>query len=196
MIFFFDDFMKKKMIIGIFGKKGHGKDTIADYLVKNYNFHKLTYAEPIKKICRDIFSLSEEQLTNHNLKEIIDPRWKKSPRQIMQLIGTDLFRNTFSEDIWVNILFEKAKRLLLEGKNIVISDIRHSNELEKLFQLSDNVLIFNVIRDIKNEKEDNHPTEQFHYEKKFPIQTIYNTTLEELYSEINSIIHKNDDRLN
>ncbi len=44
------------MIIGIFGKKGHGKDTIADYLVDNYNFHKLSYAEPIKKICREIMS--------------------------------------------------------------------------------------------------------------------------------------------
>lgn len=176
------------MIVGIFGKKGHGKDTIADYLVQKYNFHKLTYAEPIKKICKDIFSLSDEQLTNHRLKEIVDPRWDKSPREIMQLIGTDLFRKTFSNNIWVNILREKAKLLLLEGKNIVISDIRHTNELEHLFTLSNNVLIFNVIRDIKDEKEDNHPTEQFHYEKNIPIEKIYNTTLEELYVQIDSKI--------
>ena len=176
------------MIVGIFGKKGHGKDTIADYLVQKYNFHKLTYAEPIKKICKDIFSLSNEQLTNHGLKEIVDPRWDKSPREIMQLIGTDLFRKTFSNNIWVNILREKAKLLLLEGKNIVISDIRHTNELEHLFTLSNNVLIFNVIRDIKDEKEDNHPTEQFHYEKNIPIEKIYNTTLEELYVQIDSKI--------
>lgn len=176
------------MIIGIFGKKGHGKDTIADYLVNYHNFHKLTYAEPIKKICKEIFSLSEDQLNNHTLKEEIDPRWNKSPRQIMQLIGTDLFRKTFSEDIWVNILCEKAKKLLLEGKNIVISDIRHSNELEKLFTLSNHVLILQVIRDIKDEKEDNHPTEQFHYEEKLPIHKIYNTTLEELYVQIDSKI--------
>ena len=176
------------MIIGIFGKKGHGKDTIADYLVNYHNFHKLTYAETIKKICKEIFSLSEDQLNNHTLKEEIDPRWNKSPRQIMQLIGTDLFRKTFSEDIWVNILCEKAKKLLLEGKNIVISDIRHSNELEKLFTLSNHVLILQVIRDIKDEKEDNHPTEQFHYEEKLPIHKIYNTTLEELYVQIDSKI--------
>ena len=176
------------MIVGIFGKKGHGKDTIADYLVQKYNFHKLTYAEPIKKICKDIFSLSNEQLTNHYLKEMIDPRWEKSPREIMQLIGTDLFRKTFSDNIWVNILREKAKLLLLAGKNIVISDIRHKNELEHLFTLSDNILIFNVIRDIKDEKEDNHPTEQFHYEKDIPIEKIYNTTLEELYVQIDSKI--------
>jgi adenylate kinase family enzyme len=176
------------MIIGIFGKKGHGKDTIADYLVENYNFHKLSYAEPIKKICKEIFSLSDEQLINHTLKEEIDPRWDKSPRQIMQLIGTDLFRKTFSEDIWVNILGEKAKKLLVEGKNIVISDIRHTNELEHLFTLSNNVLILQVIRDIKDEKEDNHPTEQFYYKEKIPIQKIYNTTLKELYLQIDSKI--------
>lgn len=183
------------MIIGIIGKKGHGKDTIADYLVQKYDFHKLTYAEPIKKICKDIFSLSNEQLTNHDLKETIDPRWKKSPREIMQLIGTDLFRKTFSDNIWVDILSEKAKLLLLEGKHIVISDIRHSNELEHLFTLSDNVLLFHVIRDIKNEKEDNHPTEQFQYEKdNIPIQKIYNTTIKELYEQIDSIIHNNNNR--
>lgn len=176
------------MIVGIFGKKGHGKDTIADYLVQKYQFHKLTYAEPIKKICKDIFSLSNEQLTNHYLKEMVDPRWEKSPREIMQLIGTDLFRKTFSDNIWVNILREKAKLLLLAGKNIVISDIRHLNELEHLFTLSDNILIFNVIRDIKDEKEDNHPTEQFQYEKNIPIEKIYNTTLEELYVQIDSKI--------
>ena len=172
------------MIVGIFGKKGHGKDTIADYLVQKYKFHKLTYAEPIKKICKDIFSFSHEQLTNHTLKETVDPRWKKSPREIMQLIGTDLFRKTFSDDIWVDILREKAKVLLSQGENIVVSDIRHSNELEVLFTLSKDVLILNVIRDIKDDKEDNHPTEQFHYEKNIPIYKIYNTTLEELYLQI------------
>jgi hypothetical protein len=106
----------------------------------------------------------------------------------MQLIGTDLFRKTFSEDIWVNILGEKAKKLLVEGKNIVISDIRHTNELEHLFTLSNNVLILQVIRDIKDEKEDNHPTEQFYYKEKIPIQKIYNTTLKELYLQIDSKI--------
>lgn len=180
------------MIVGIIGKKGHGKDTIADYLVSKYQFHKITYAEPIKKICKEIFYLSEEQLIDHNLKEKIDPRWEKSPRQIMQLIGTDLFRKTFSEDIWVNILREKAKQLLLEGKNIVISDIRHSNELENLYTLSDNVLILQVTRNIKEEKEDNHPTEQFNYNKDIPIHKIKNTTFEELYSKIDSIIYNNN----
>lgn len=184
------------MIIGIFGKKCHGKDTIADYLVQKYQFHKLTYAEPIKKICKDIFSLSNEQLTNHSLKETVDPRWEKSPREIMQLIGTELFRKTFSEDIWVNILREKAKLLLLEGKNIVISDIRHKNELEHLFTLSDNVLIFHVIRDLYNGKEDYHSTEQFHYEKDIPIHKIYNTSYKELYSQIDSIIHNNNNLMN
>ena len=48
------------MIIGIFGKKGHGIDTIADYLVNYHNFNKLTYAEPIKKICKELdFMISD-----------------------------------------------------------------------------------------------------------------------------------------
>ena len=51
-------------------------------------------------------------------------------------------------------------------------------------------------KDIKNEKEDNHPTEQFHYEKDIPIEKIYNTTIKELYEQIDSIIHNNNNLMN
>ena len=38
-------------IIGILGNKRVGKDTVADYLVKNYGFIKYNFADPIKEIC-------------------------------------------------------------------------------------------------------------------------------------------------
>jgi hypothetical protein len=50
------------MIIGISGLAGSGKDTCADFLVGRYGFVKRSFADPVKKIAREVFAFSDEQL--------------------------------------------------------------------------------------------------------------------------------------
>lgn len=50
------------MIIGISGLAGSGKDTAADFLVKNHGFTKTFFATPIKDFCEMVFHFSREQL--------------------------------------------------------------------------------------------------------------------------------------
>lgn len=50
------------MIVGLSGVAGSGKDFIADLLVKNHGFVKVALADPLKRICQDVFEFSEEQL--------------------------------------------------------------------------------------------------------------------------------------
>lgn len=50
------------MIIGLCGQAGVGKDTVADFLVKNHGFVKVALADPLKRICREVFDFSDEQL--------------------------------------------------------------------------------------------------------------------------------------
>jgi len=50
------------MIIGITGKAGAGKDTAADVLVERFNFVKVALADPLKRICQEVFDFSDEQL--------------------------------------------------------------------------------------------------------------------------------------
>jgi len=50
------------MIIGIAGNAGSGKDTVADHLVKNHGFVKVSLADPLKRIVRDVFAFTDEQL--------------------------------------------------------------------------------------------------------------------------------------
>jgi hypothetical protein len=50
------------MIIGICGKAGSGKDTTADFLVKNHGFVKVAFADVLKRIVREDFDFSDEQL--------------------------------------------------------------------------------------------------------------------------------------
>jgi len=131
------------MIIGISGQARHGKDTIADYLVKNYGFQKMSLAQPLKEICRTIFSFNDEQLYGDQ-KESVDPRWGITPRHCLQFIGTELFRQQIGQllpeigdDIWVYCLCERLKTLFQEKPDtkVVICDVRFKNEYQALNNL-------------------------------------------------------------
>ena len=50
------------MLIGICGLAGSGKDTSADHLVAKHGFVKLSFADPLKRVARDIYRFSDEQL--------------------------------------------------------------------------------------------------------------------------------------
>src|SRR3990167_3895332 len=64
-----------KIIIGIGAQARVGKDTIADYLVKEYGFRKTSMASSLKEgIGRGVFGFNDEQLYG-NLKEVVDKFW-------------------------------------------------------------------------------------------------------------------------
>ena len=50
------------MIIGLCGNAGVGKDAVADFLVRNYHFVKVAFADPIKRAAMEWWDFSEEQL--------------------------------------------------------------------------------------------------------------------------------------
>ena len=50
------------MLIGFCGNAGAGKDTASDFLVSQDGFVKVALADPLKRICRDVFAFSDEQL--------------------------------------------------------------------------------------------------------------------------------------
>lgn len=50
------------LILGLSGLAGCGKDYTANVLVERYGFVKVAFADPLKRICREVFDFSEEQL--------------------------------------------------------------------------------------------------------------------------------------
>lgn len=66
------------MIIGITGKAGSGKDTVADLLVHEHGFVKVAMADPLKRICMDLFGFSYQQLWGPSkLRDAPDPRFPR-----------------------------------------------------------------------------------------------------------------------
>ena len=71
------------MIIGLCGLAGSGKDTVADFLVKDHDFVKVACADPLKRICRDVFGFTDEQLWGSSqFRNEPDRRYPRNDRYI------------------------------------------------------------------------------------------------------------------
>lgn len=119
----------KGIIIGLSHKRCRGKDTTADYLCYRYNFHKVAFADALKEAARTIFGLSQEQLYGE-LKQSRDPFWNRTPRELLQLLGTEAGRNIFGDDIWIKALYRKISAH--PERSFVIPDARFLNEVEAI----------------------------------------------------------------
>lgn len=51
-----------KKLLGLSGLAGAGKDATADILVRDHGFVKVSLADPMKRICADVFDWDEERL--------------------------------------------------------------------------------------------------------------------------------------
>jgi hypothetical protein len=129
------------MIIGICGLIGSGKGTVADFLVEQRGFTKISFADRLKDGVASVFGWDREMLEGNTddsraWREKVDPYWSTelgnpvTPRLVLQLFGTDCMRNGFYDGIWVSLV----KKQLLENpdSNFVIPDVRFENEAEMI----------------------------------------------------------------
>lgn len=117
-----------KQLIGLHGRAGVGKDTIADYLKDEYAFYKYSLASPLKKAAAILFALPEHVFQDSFHKEVSDSFWGLSPREILQRLGTEAMRQTFGEDHWLRLAELNLGDLL--SARVVFPDVRFQNEAE------------------------------------------------------------------
>ena len=139
------------MLIGLTGKKGCGKSSIARILRDNHGFKIMSFATPIKRML-EAMGIERENLNDPCLKEVELPEFGKSPRQLMQLLGTEFARNMIHPNIWIYVM----ERELGEPKNVVIDDVRFHNEAQ-MIRGYDGIVI-EVLRG-KHLMEDGHVSE-------------------------------------
>jgi len=180
-------------IIGVSGCKRSGKDTIGKYLVNNHGFVRIAFADSLKDACKIIFGFSDEQVHGDEAKEVVDEYWEHTPREILQKVGTELFRDTLpsvcqniSKDVWIRSVDRKIKNLQKLGHNkFVITDLRFPNEAQFIKQ--NGGTIWKVSRNFKSSQTD-HQSEALIDDLPYDHLFDNSRTIDDLFENVENMI--------
>ncbi|MBR20773.1 MAG: hypothetical protein CMA64_11625 [Euryarchaeota archaeon] len=190
------------MIIGLCGLMGSGKGTVADILVEEQKFQKISFADKLKDAVSILFDWDREMLEGDTpdsryWREQEDKFWtnetgrKITPRLVLQEFGTDCMRNGFFDGVWVS--FVRKKIIENPNQNFVIPDVRFTNEAEVIKGLNGKVwcvkrgpdpLWFRQYQDLDVEPQDVHPSEWRWAKVSFDFNIYNEGTLDDLKSQV------------
>ena len=178
-------------VIGIAGWARSGKDTIADYLVNNNGYKKFSFSTPMKTAMEKLNPNIRILTTNQDLplKDAVDYfGWEElktiSPdiRPLLQRFGTEVGREMFGDDFWVNYALDSIP----DGTKAIIADVRYPNEANAIKALGGKV--YRVLRDGVGPAND-HPSEHALEGYEFDGQIDNNGTLDNLYYIVDEIVN-------
>jgi hypothetical protein len=119
-------------IIGLLGRSRAGKDTIAEFICNQhpeYQIIRLSYS--LKKASCCLYDYTMDQVESSS-KEVIDPRWNKTPRETIQSL-TNYMMNYMGHDFFTKKLFQAYD----QGKYssyMIIPDIRYPHDIKEIEQ--------------------------------------------------------------
>lgn len=148
-------------IIGVTGRKGHGKTHFCKFLGERLTGHieYINFKTPLLEMARQIGW---------------DGKKDDRGRRLLQRLGTDVVRECIDPDYWVMRWKHSVDRALHWGSDLVVlvDDVRFNNEAAgvKVF----GGLIVEVYTPDQDLSEDNHPSEggimQSYIDKRYELQ--------------------------
>ncbi len=124
------------MIIGLSGYARSGKDTVAQFLVENYGYTRVAFADKIKQMLLELNPYVGIGFSNHSHTTLADlvtlSGWdgaKEHPevRRLLQNLGVSA-RNYLNDEVWINA----ALGTPTQNDGLVITDVRFTNEAEAI----------------------------------------------------------------
>jgi len=113
-------------LIGITGRAGAGKNTVAAMVPGAVT---IQLADPLYAMVAAMTGLPESLLRDRQAKERPLPGLGKSPRQLLQTLGTEWGREQLGRDVWVSLCQRRVEQLAEAGWDaVVVADIRFDNE--------------------------------------------------------------------
>jgi signal transduction histidine kinase len=178
------------MIIGLSGYAQTGKDTIADYLIKNYGFTRVSFADPIREALYKLnpnIRLAESY--GASLSHAVDSmgweevkRLSADARELLQRLGTEVGRSMFGDSFWVDMAMEKAR----SHDKVVFTDVRYPNELQAIVEASG--AVWRVVKDNVG-AVNRHASETALDDYQFEYIIFNNDTIESLYESIDNFMN-------
>ena len=194
------------MIIGICGLIGSGKGTVADTLVNEYKFTKLSFADKLKDGVSEVFGWDRQMLegdteSSRYWREQPDQYWSEkfgkptTPRWVLQYFGTEVMRGQMYDGIWVDSCIGRYK-----GQNTVIADTRFPNEVKQIRERGGKIILVKRGQDPdwfvdyvegNIEPKDIHTSEYAWAKEEFDFVIENNGSKDELYTKIDDLIVSN-----
>lgn len=126
-------------LVGLTGRARHGKNAVADILVKDFGFTQMSFAAPLKEMAvrvdpvigwlmdQGAIHLSAALALHDNDEERIKETYPEY-RRFLQRLGTEGLRH-LDDRFWVDLTMRQVQRLLSAGERVVITDARFPNEI-------------------------------------------------------------------
>jgi hypothetical protein len=130
-------------LIGIAGKARSGKDTLANILMNEHGFIKLSMALPLKAASAPLFAWPEGRVHEDDFKLFDDPFWGFTVREGYQRLG-DAMKREFGEDFWARTWLCTYSQIK-DKFSVVVPDIRFEEEAAMIRSLGG--VIVHISRD-------------------------------------------------
>ena len=172
----------KFIVIGLAGRARAGKNTVAEILEAiEPSFCQCAYADALRIEVIEAFNVSSDLFNNDDLKERKDPALAvvrcgdiefiermtalghnliapRTPREIMQLWGTEYRRNQRS-DYWIDKLSQLIhEKIKCGARKFVVTDVRFEDEAQLIKKMNGQVWL--IQRDIADIKPAGHRSER------------------------------------
>jgi len=144
-----------KTVIGFCGFARSGKNTAADYLVREYGFTLIAFADPMREFLyamNPIVAAVANSATTTKYVRVQDvinevgwDGYKATPygqeiRELLQREGTNAGRKVLGDTVWMD---EIMKRIRRAKGHVVISDVRFEDECDFIRNLGGEVIRVN-----------------------------------------------------
>ena len=117
-------------IIGLVGRYRVGKDTVAEYIIEQFNEYKIErLSNPLKKAVCNLYNFTPEQVES-NQKEEIDKRYGFTPREAIVSL-TNYMMSIMDVDHFTKLLYNKYDTGDT-SKYIILPDIRYPHDIDEV----------------------------------------------------------------
>lgn len=132
------------MLIGLCGAAGAGKNTVAEALCLKYGWIQFGFADPVYAAVSAATGIPVQRLRDRSMKEQPIEWLGKSPRELLQTLGTEWGRNLVRSDIWVQVAMRQVDACRQHACSVVLTDVRFENEADAI--KSAGGLVWRVVR--------------------------------------------------
>jgi hypothetical protein len=124
-------------VIGFTGPIGSGKSLAASMVPGAV---VVGFADPIYRMVSTMTGIPVEDFRRRETKEAVIPWLGRSPRELLQTLGTDWARDRVADDVWIRLWRRRIEELAYMGvETFAVPDVRFDNEAAAIRELGGEV---------------------------------------------------------